>query len=87
MQRNEKWLDDMQVKLSDVCKAYDWDLKQTSALAVGTRSFVVKHGSKSITVLISNLICTRIEADVILEYDDIEYDEDQIHAVLARKLA
>jgi hypothetical protein len=37
-------------------------------------------------VLISNLICTRIEADVILEYDDIEYDEDQIRTLLVRKL-
>jgi hypothetical protein len=76
----------MQVKLSDVCKAYNWDLKQTSALAVGTRSFEVKHGSKGVTVLISSLVSTRIEADVILEYDDVEYDEDQIHTVLARKL-
>jgi hypothetical protein len=86
MERDEKWLDDMQSKLSDVCKASNWDLKQTSALTVGTRSFVVKHGSKSITVLVSNLICTRIEADVILEYDDIEYDEEQIRTLLAREL-
>jgi len=49
MKTNERWLDDMQVKLSDVCKAYNWDLKQTSALAVGTRSFEVKHGSKGVT--------------------------------------
>jgi hypothetical protein len=86
MERDEKWLDDMQFKLSDVCKASNWDLKQTSALAVGTRSFVVKHGSKSITVLISSLICTRIQADIILEYDNIQYDEDQIRTLLARKL-
>ena len=31
MQTNEKWLDDMQVKLSAVCKAYNWGLKQTSS--------------------------------------------------------
>jgi hypothetical protein len=37
MQTNEKWLDDMQVKLSAVGKAQNWELKQTSALAVGTR--------------------------------------------------
>jgi hypothetical protein len=76
----------MQVRLSAVCKSQNWDLKQTSALAAGTRSFAVKHGSKSITVLISSLISTRIEADVILENDDVEYDKDQIHSLLARKL-
>jgi hypothetical protein len=86
MERDEKWLDGMQVKLSHICKASNWDLKQTPVLAVGTRSFAAEHGGKSITVLISNLICTRIEADVILEYDDIEYDEDQIRTLLARKL-
>jgi hypothetical protein len=86
MERDEKWLDDMQAKLSNICKASNWDLRQTATLAAGTRSFAVERGRKSITVLISNLICTRIEADVILEYDDIEYDEDQIRTLLARKL-
>jgi hypothetical protein len=86
MERDEKWLDGMQVKLSDVCKSSNWGLKQTAVLAVGTRSFLVEHGGKSITVLISNLICTRIEADVKLEYDDIEYDEDQIRTLVAEKL-
>jgi hypothetical protein len=80
MQTNEKWLDDMQVKLSAVCKAYNWGLKQTSAWAAGTRSFAVKHGSKSITVLISRLISTRIEADVILEHDDVEYERPDTHS-------
>jgi len=86
MQTNEEWLDHMQVQLSAVCKAQNWDVKQTSALAVGTRSFVVKYGSKSVTVLISSLICTRIHADVILEHDNIEYDDEQIRTLLARKL-
>jgi hypothetical protein len=76
----------MRLKLSDVCKADSWDLKQTPNPAAGTRSFVVNHGSKSVTVLISSLVSTRIEADVILENDDIDYDEDQIRTVLARKL-
>ncbi|MGB9435376.1 MAG: hypothetical protein WBQ89_24220 [Candidatus Acidiferrum sp.] len=86
MQSNEEWLDHMQVQLSAVCKVQNWDLKQTSTLAAGTRSFVVNHGNKNVTVLISSLICTRIHADVILEHDNIDYDDDQIRAVLARKL-
>ncbi len=56
-----------------------------SAPETGTRSFVVNNGNKNVTVLISSLICTRIHADAIFEYDNIEYDEDQIRTVLARK--
>jgi hypothetical protein len=55
-------------------------------LAAGTRSFVVNHGSKTATVLISSLICRRIHAEVILEHDNIEYDVEQIRMVLAREL-
>lgn len=32
MQTNAKWLDNMQVRLSAVCKSQNWDLKQTSVL-------------------------------------------------------
>jgi hypothetical protein len=85
MPTKEKWLDHMQSRLSKVCEAQNWDLKQTSALETGTRSFVVNDGSKNLTVLLSSLVCTRIHANAIFEYDDIEYDEAMIRTVLARK--
>jgi hypothetical protein len=83
---DEQWLDRMQAMLSEVCKAHDWDLIQTSALPLGTRSFSVRYGSKNVTVLVSSLVSTRVEADVIFEHDDIEFDEDQIGRILAAKL-
>jgi len=85
MPTKEEWLDDMQIKLSDVCNTQHWDLKQTPVLAGGTRSFVVVHRSESATVLISSLVCTRLHADIILEDDDVDYDKDQIRTLLARK--
>ena len=87
MKSDEIWIDDFQAKLTSVCSACNLDLNQTPALAAGTRSFVVKHGGKRVTVLISSLISTRISADIILEHDDINYDEDQIRTVLARKVS
>ena len=83
---NEQWLDRTQAMLSEVCRAHDWDLIQTSAVPLGTRSFSIKYGSKSVTVLISSLVSTRVEADVIFDHDDIEYDEDQMRRILAPKL-
>jgi hypothetical protein len=85
METDEGWLDEMQAMLSNVCKAQNWDLKQTATLAGGTRSFNVQRGSKIVTVLISSLISTRIPADVIMEHDNIDYDEEQILTRLSRK--
>jgi hypothetical protein len=83
---NDGWLDQTQVMLSNVCKSHGWDLKQTSPLPPGTRSYNISHKSKSVTVLISSLISTLVEADVKFEHDDIEYDEDQMSRLLAPKL-
>lgn len=85
MPTKEEWLDHMQFQLSAVCKAQNWDLKQTSALEAGTRSFVVNDGRKNVTVLLSSLVCTRIHANAIFEDDDIEYDEAMIRTILAQK--
>jgi hypothetical protein len=63
--------------LSNVRKSHSWNLKQTSSFRPGTQSYNVSYKSKSVTVLISSLISTLVEADVKFEHDDIEYDEDQ----------
>jgi len=83
---DEPWLDKTQAMLSEVCKVHDWNLIPTSSLPIGTRSFSVKCGSKSVTVLVSSLVCTPTEADVVFEHDDIEYDVDQMQRILAPKL-
>jgi hypothetical protein len=86
MLTNDGWLDQTQVTLSNACKSQSWNLKQTSSHAPGTRSYIVSYKSKDVTVLISSLISTLVEADVKFEHDDIEYDEDQMRRILAPKL-
>ena len=86
MQDSEEWLDEMHIRLYEVFKTNNWNFIQRSSVPVGTRSFVLFHGSKRLRIEITSEAATTTNADIMFNRDSANLTGDQIRVIISQKL-
>jgi hypothetical protein len=84
----EDVLNELHIRLVEICKTNDWNIIQTSVLPECKRTFIVWTGeNKRATILISGDKSVPVTADVILNSDSINLDRKSMTAAISGKLS